>query len=50
MPIYAQIADQLRQNIHQGVYQIGERLPTETKLAEQFSVNRHTLRQAISLY
>ncbi|WP_193200110.1 phosphonate metabolism transcriptional regulator PhnF [Nostoc sp. MG11] len=49
MPIYAQIADQLRQNIHQGVYQLGERLPTETKLAEQFSVNRHTLRQAIAL-
>ncbi|WP_260447528.1 phosphonate metabolism transcriptional regulator PhnF [Nostoc sp. UCD120] len=49
MPIYAQIADQLRQNIHQGVYQLGEQLPTETKLAEQFSVNRHTLRQAIAL-
>ncbi len=49
MPIYVQIADQLRQTIHQGVYQLGERLPTETKLAEQFSVNRHTLRQAIAL-
>ncbi|MDB9316571.1 MULTISPECIES: phosphonate metabolism transcriptional regulator PhnF [Cyanophyceae] len=49
MPIYIQIADQLRQNIHQGVYQIGEQLPTETKLAEQFAVNRHTLRQAIAL-
>ncbi|WP_242061197.1 phosphonate metabolism transcriptional regulator PhnF [Nostoc linckia] len=49
MPIYAQIADQLRQNIHQGVYQLGERLPTETKLAEQFAVNRHTIRQAIAL-
>jgi GntR family phosphonate transport system transcriptional regulator len=49
MPIYAQIADQLRQHIHQGVYQIGEQLPTETKLAQQFAVNRHTLRQAIAL-
>ncbi|MFS0517735.1 phosphonate metabolism transcriptional regulator PhnF [Nostoc sp. UIC 10607] len=49
MPIYVQIADQLRQNIHQGVYQIGEQLPTETKLAEQFAVNRHTIRQAIAL-
>ncbi|AFY34821.1 transcriptional regulator, GntR family [Calothrix sp. PCC 7507] len=49
MPIYAQIAAQLRQNIHQGVYQVGEQLPTETKLAEQFTVNRHTLRQAIAL-
>lgn len=49
MPIYAQIAAQLRQYIHQGVYQVGEQLPTETKLAEQFAVNRHTLRQAIAL-
>ncbi|WP_085999901.1 phosphonate metabolism transcriptional regulator PhnF [Nostoc sp. PCC 7524] len=49
MPIYAQIAAQLRQNIHQGVYQVGEQLPTESKLAEQFAVNRHTLRQAIAL-
>jgi GntR family transcriptional regulator, phosphonate transport system regulatory protein len=49
IPIYAQIADQLRENIHQGVYEIGEQLPTETKLAEQFAVNRHTIRQAIAL-
>jgi GntR family transcriptional regulator, phosphonate transport system regulatory protein len=49
MPIYAKIADQLRQNIHQGVYQLGDQLPTEAKLAEQFAVNRHTLRQAIAL-
>jgi len=49
MPIYAQIADKLRQKIHQGIYQLGEQLPTETKLAEQFAVNRHTLRQAIAL-
>ncbi|MEA5581487.1 phosphonate metabolism transcriptional regulator PhnF [Nodularia harveyana UHCC-0300] len=49
IPIYAQIADQLRENIHQGVYQIGEQLPTEMKLAEQFAVNRHTIRQAIAL-
>jgi GntR family transcriptional regulator, phosphonate transport system regulatory protein len=49
MPIYAKIAAQLRENIHQGTYQIGDQLPTETKLAEQFAVNRHTLRQAIAL-
>lgn len=49
MPIYAHIAETLRQNIHQGVYQLGEKLPTETKLAEQFAVNRHTIRQAIAL-
>jgi GntR family transcriptional regulator, phosphonate transport system regulatory protein len=49
IPIYAQIAEKLRQNINQGVYGIGEQLPTESQLAERFEVNRHTLRQAIAL-
>jgi GntR family phosphonate transport system transcriptional regulator len=48
-PIYVQIAAELRRSIQQNIYQVGERLPTETKLAERFSVNRHTLRQAIAL-
>jgi GntR family transcriptional regulator, phosphonate transport system regulatory protein len=49
IPLYAQIADHLRQNINQGVYRVGEQLPTEAQLAERFAVNRHTLRQAIAL-
>jgi GntR family phosphonate transport system transcriptional regulator len=49
MSIYAGIADKLRQDIRQGVYQVGEKLPTEQQLAHRFSVNRHTLRQAIAL-
>jgi GntR family transcriptional regulator, phosphonate transport system regulatory protein len=48
-PIYVQIAAELRRSIQQNIYQVGERLPTETKLAERFAVNRHTLRQAIAL-
>ncbi|MEM9092085.1 MAG: phosphonate metabolism transcriptional regulator PhnF [Cyanobacteria bacterium P01_F01_bin.53] len=48
-PVYVQIADQLRQGIQDGVYTPDEQLPAEAKLAEQFSVNRHTLRQAIAL-
>ncbi len=49
LPIYAQIANELRRSIRQGVYKPGERLPTEAQLAERFGVNRHTLRRAVSL-
>lgn len=48
-PVYVQIADQLRQNINNGIYKAGDRLPTEEQLSVRFGVNRHTLRRAISL-
>ena len=48
-PRYIQIADQLRCRVQKGQYAVGDRLPAEGQLAEQFEVNRHTLRQAVSL-
>ena len=48
-PRYIQIADQLRRRIQKGQYAVGDRLPAEGQLAEQFGVNRHTLRQAVAL-
>ncbi len=49
LPIYTQIANELRQNINQGAYQVGDRLPTENQLSDRFGVNRHTVRRAIAL-
>ncbi len=49
VPIYEKIADELKENINQGVYQAGEKLPTETQLSERFRVDRRTIRQAIAL-
>ncbi|WP_413166871.1 phosphonate metabolism transcriptional regulator PhnF [Capilliphycus salinus ALCB114379] len=49
VPVYAQIANELRQNINQGIYQVGDKLPTENQLSERFRVNRHTVRRAIAL-
>lgn len=49
LPIYEKIADELKQNIKQGVYQAGEKLPTETQLIKRFRVDRHTIRRAIAL-
>lgn len=48
-PVYAQIAEALRHTIQQKVYQVGDRIPTESQLAAQFGVNRHTIRSAIAL-
>jgi GntR family phosphonate transport system transcriptional regulator len=48
LPIYAQIAEELRNEIQKGMYQVGDRLPTEAQLSQHFGVNRHTLRRAIA--
>lgn len=49
LPLYLQIAGQLRLNIQEAVFKVGDRLPTETELSERFGVNRHTLRRAIEV-
>lgn len=49
LPIYMQIANDLRQKIQQGVYQAGDKLPSQKQLGIQFGVNRHTVRQAFDL-
>ncbi|MBS7577469.1 MULTISPECIES: GntR family transcriptional regulator [unclassified Enterococcus] len=46
-PIYIQIHDELKRRIEQGVWKIGERLPSERELSIQFDVSRMTLRQAV---
>lgn len=46
-PMYIKIHNQLRRDIENHVYQVGDRIPAERQLAEQFNVSRMTLRQAI---
>lgn len=45
-PVYQQIAERLEQEIKES-FQPDQALPAERALAEQFSVNRHTIRHAI---
>lgn len=47
-PIWKAIAEALRADIGNGVYQTGEKLPTEAVLSARFGVNRHTVRHAVA--
>lgn len=45
---WVRIAQDLAQAIGRGVYRPGERLPSEHVLAQQFGVNRHTIRRSLA--
>lgn len=45
--LWRQIAGKLQQDITDGTYPVGGRLPTEAQLSRQFGVNRHTVRRAL---
>ena len=47
VPLYFQIAENLKQAIESGVLKPGERLDNEIQLSERLSVSRPTVRQAI---
>lgn len=46
--LWTSIAGTLRDEIAQGHYTPGDKLPTEAQLAARFGVNRHTVRHALS--
>ncbi|MEP3295085.1 phosphonate metabolism transcriptional regulator PhnF [Tateyamaria sp.] len=47
-PIWQAIAQALREDLAEGRYSPGDKLPTEAALAERFGVNRHTVRHGVS--
>ncbi|MEM7282652.1 MAG: GntR family transcriptional regulator [Pseudomonadota bacterium] len=48
-PAYLKVCQALEQDILDGTLSIGETLPTETMLADQFGVNRSTVREGVRL-
>jgi len=46
--LWRHIADSVAEEIRDRVFTPGDRLPTETELAQRFGVNRHTVRRAIA--
>ncbi|MGT2932676.1 GntR family transcriptional regulator [Streptococcus catagoni] len=49
LPAYIKIHDIIKKDIEQGIWPIGNRLPSERDLADQFHVSRMTLRQAVTM-
>lgn len=49
LSLWRQIAERLERDIVAGRYQPGEKLPTEHQMAEEFAVNRHTVRRAVAV-
>lgn len=47
-PIWRSIAATLQDELAQGLYRPGDRLPTEAELAARFGVNRHTVRHGLA--
>jgi GntR family phosphonate transport system transcriptional regulator len=45
---WSRIAHEIGEAIRQGTYAPGERLPTEHALAQQYGVNRHTVRRSLA--
>ena len=48
IPLYYQLAEQIREQIQTGRLERGAKLPSERELSEQFEISRMTVRQAIS--
>lgn len=46
--LFKEIAKKLRRDIRDGVYKIGDRLPSEHTLCEQFKASRHTIRASLN--
>lgn len=46
-PLYMQLYSTLKDDIENGVYKAGERIPTELELSEKYGVSRITLRNAL---
>lgn len=45
--LYQKVADELRFRIQSGTYKVGQRMPAERILAEEFEVSRPTIREAV---
>lgn len=47
IPLYSQLKQAIKEDIRNDKYKIGEQLPTEMELCEEFNVSRVTVRRAI---
>lgn len=48
IPLYVQLKEILREQIRTGVWEPGDRIPSEAEIRQHFAVSRATVRQAIT--
>ena len=48
--VVAQVMEEIRNLIASGAYRPGEKIPTEKELADQFSIGRSSIREAIKIF
>lgn len=49
IPLYQQVVSLIEREIANGTYKIGDKIPTEAELSEQYSVSRTVIREAIKV-
>lgn len=49
LPLYYQLAQILRIQIHSDLYKSGQKIPSERDLMDQFKISRNTVRQAVDI-
>ena len=47
--LWRQVADGIERGIAEGHFAVGDKLPSETEIAERYRVNRHTVRRALAV-
>ena len=47
MPIYQQLAENIRRKIADGTFKVGDKLPSERIMAKTYGLNRLTVRKAL---
>lgn len=47
IPLFEQLKSTIKEQISQGIYTPGQKIPTETELSEEYNVSRITVRRAI---
>ncbi len=48
-PVYLQLVELVRDKINQGEYSFGDSIPSEREIAEQYGINRMTVRKALDI-
>lgn len=48
--VVAQVMEQIRELISSGVYNVGDKIPTESELAEMFGLGRSSIREALKVF